>query len=435
MNFTAFIISLGFIFNVNAKPIYNSNEINKENLNINNSLRILSSTLNENDSITDPSKIFSKSISTYKSEFSDYIDITALNVDDKTEVTLPEFDINYKAPSFQDVMYKYQVNLESCLDSSHLLKYENFRKSDYSFDRYVTLNSTKYSNLNVSTKYNHINTVSLNDGIYGLNLILQNAGLSKVAIEAFIAAVTTLTSAISSSCIPVIGGGIAIALATGALIGLTVIIVQNWNNIQNSMENIKNWFLNQFSKFASLIRNYFADATAKGDKSKVVGREKIGDIDVEWQKIIVRSLSDVTFLERCKDNKELITLMRNVKKFNEGDKYYTSYWGWGGFIDKETLIKYNLYDKGISTYTKLESTAISLLKSGTILIKYNMVNSYGFPYTTGLHTFKSEVHLESGFNHYHVFEYDNETKEYKAIEKGTISKAHSFFGDVYFKKS
>lgn len=144
-----------------------------------------------------------------------------------------EFDINYKAPSFQEVMYKNQVNLESFLGSSHLLKYENFRKQDYSFDRYVVLNSTKYSSLNVNTKYNHIVAASLSDGISGLTLILQNAGLGAVSIEAIVGAVTTLTSAVSTSWIPVIGGGLAIALAAGALIGLTVIIVQNWDNIKS----------------------------------------------------------------------------------------------------------------------------------------------------------------------------------------------------------
>ena len=156
----------------------------KNNNDYNNALKILSTSLNDNDSISNPSKIFSKSITQYKEEFDDYIDITALNVIDKTEVSLLEFDINYKAPSFQEIMYKYQVNLESCLDSSHLLKYENFRKQDYSFDRYVALNSTKYSSLNVNTKYNHIVAGSLSDGISGLTLILQNAGLGAVAIEA-----------------------------------------------------------------------------------------------------------------------------------------------------------------------------------------------------------------------------------------------------------
>lgn len=58
MNINTFIISVGFIFNVNSKPIYNSNEIEKNNNDYNNALKILSTSLNDNDSISDPSKIF-----------------------------------------------------------------------------------------------------------------------------------------------------------------------------------------------------------------------------------------------------------------------------------------------------------------------------------------------------------------------------------------
>lgn len=336
-------------------------------------------------------------------------------------------------------MYKYQVNLESCLDSSHLLKYENFRKQDYSFDRYVALNFTKYSNLNVNTKYNHIVAASLSSGISGLTLILQNAGLGTVAIEAFVAAVTTLTSVVSTSWIPVTGGSLAIALAAGALIGLTVIIVQNWDNIKSSMDDIKNWFLNQFSSFASLIRNFFSDVGTKGDKSKVVGREKIGDKEITRTEIIIKSDSDASFVEQSRKNPNIVFLMRQIKKYYYENEnfYYAKYWGWDGIVDQDFVKKYNIYDLGISTYVFFKNTAFDLISNGTILIKNNMVNDLGYPYKVIQHDFDEDEYLENGFRHYHVYEYKskNNVYDYYKINGMSINKSHSLFGELLWKNN
>lgn len=173
------------------------------------------------------------------------------------------------------------------------------------------------------------------------------------------------------------------------------------------MDDIKNWFLNQFSSFASLIRNFFSDVSTKGDKSKVVGREKIGDKEITRTEIIIKSDSDASFVEQSRKNPNIVFLMRQIKKYyyeNE-NVYYTKYWGWDGIVDQDFVKKYNIYDLGISTYIFFKNTAFDLISNGTILIKNNMVNDLGYPYKVIQHDFDEDEYLENGFKHYHVYEY------------------------------
>jgi hypothetical protein len=178
-------------------------------------------------------KILKKSlaelIEDYKEEFDSYIDITGLNVDVKESITLPEFDINYVAPTYGEVMHEYQLNLEASLTTIQLMKYDDLRRADFTFDKYVALNQNKYLDLTVPPKYEHVTTMAVvTTALVG---ILSSTGLTQAAISAFTGAVGTLSAAISTSWIPFIGWVLAVGLAVGALIALTVIIVQYWDEI------------------------------------------------------------------------------------------------------------------------------------------------------------------------------------------------------------
>jgi hypothetical protein len=48
-----------------------------------------------------------------------------------------------------------------------------------------------------------------------------------------------------------------------------VIIVENWTSICEKFNEIKEWFVEQISAFASFINTYFGDAEAKGEESRV----------------------------------------------------------------------------------------------------------------------------------------------------------------------
>lgn len=107
------------------------------------------------DDTEDPEEVFRRSISGYQNDFFDYLNIAGLNVLDKEAISLSDFDINYVAPDFSQVMYDYQTNLEASLTPVQLHNYESLRSQDYYFDKYVTLNNSFYRNLNIDLKYNH----------------------------------------------------------------------------------------------------------------------------------------------------------------------------------------------------------------------------------------------------------------------------------------
>lgn len=206
------------------------------------------------DDTEDPDEVFRRSIDGYQNEFSEYLNIAGLNVWDKEAISLPEFDINYVAPDFSQVMHDYQSDLEASLSTTQLQNYESLRRQDYSFDRYVTLNQSFYRNLGIELKYNHtikpnnpLNPITpsnpkVNPGggsvarvaaaaTAGIVAILTEAGLGEAVITAFTSCISTMTIGLSTSWIPFVGWALAVALIVGALIALTVIIVENWSAI------------------------------------------------------------------------------------------------------------------------------------------------------------------------------------------------------------
>lgn len=400
----------------------------------------------------DPNEVLSSSIAKYEEEFSDYLDITGLNVEDKEEIELPEFDKEYVAPKFYTVMHDYQDQLYGSLDVFSQRRYENLRMFNYSFDRYVALNNNYYENLNPSLKYQHeaipvnplypmtprhpdIDTGSSSTravaaaATAGIVAILSGAGLEETAIAGFTAAVSTLTTGLSTSFIPIIGWAIAVGIVVGALIALAVIIVENWDAICDAMDEIKDWFLEQFSVFASLITTYFSDAAAKGEKSTVTGRDKIGGKEIEWKQS--KRLTDAIAISIAdKRNKTAVYLRKNVKKKPnpENGLNYTSFWIASDIVDEQYVEDSEIYDKGISTYTWYNDTARRRRQKGSETRKYNSI-AHKIIY----HKFtEAESHNRNGWNHYHIYKLDG--KEYVKCNT-LLGKAHSFFGPRFLRKS
>lgn len=431
------VIGAAFLLTSAGKPIATANEIGEIKESVTQQVMRLANLTGDEEETEDPEEILSRAIANYKEEFDDYINITALNVEDKKDINLPDFDINYVAPTYAEVMNEYQANLEASLTPIQLEKYDLLRQRDYNFDKYVALNQNKYTDLNVSTKYNHaVTTAVVTTALVG---ILSGAGLTQAAISAFTSAVGTLSTAISTAWIPIVGWVLAVGLAVGALIALTVIIVQYWDEICPVINDIKNWFLEQFNAFADLINSYFSDAVAQGEKSKVAGREKIGDKDITWVSKIVKTGAAATFLDLLRRVNNSAVLMRNVKKYHdEADgNYHMSFWEFEELVSTEFVMDNNVYDLGVSTYTWYNNTARKLMINGTKLLENITYNELGQPYEIGYHNFlKTEEHTINGFNHYHVFEYQqfkDGTFGYDEVKKGSIRKAHSFFGLMYLR--
>ncbi|MDD5932850.1 MAG: hypothetical protein PUC70_01015 [bacterium] len=265
-----FAIGSAFLLTSAGKPVAIANEINKINENVTQKVMRLVNSVSDEEDTEDPEEILIRAIEDYKEEFDSYIDITGLNVDVKESITLPEFDINYVAPTYAEVMHEYQLNLEASLTATQLMRYDDLRRADFNFDKYVALNQNKYLDLTVPPKYEHVTTMAVvTTALVGM---LSSAGLTQAAISAFTGAVSTLSAAISTSWIPFIGWALAVGLATGALIALTVIIVQYWDEICSVINDIKNWFLEQFSAFADLINSFLMMQKPKSKNLQMRGQ-------------------------------------------------------------------------------------------------------------------------------------------------------------------
>ena len=124
-------IGTAFLFTNAGKPIAIANEIGEIKENATQQVMHLANLASDEEETEDPEEVFSRAIEDYKEEFDDYINITALNVLDKEDVNLPNFDINYIAPTYAEVMNEYQINLEASLSPIQLEKYDLLRQRDY----------------------------------------------------------------------------------------------------------------------------------------------------------------------------------------------------------------------------------------------------------------------------------------------------------------
>lgn len=393
------------------------------------------------DDTEDPDEVFRRSIDGYQNEFSEYLNIAGLNVWDKEAISLPEFDINYVAPDFSQVMHDYQSDLEASLSTTQLQNYESLRRQDYSFDRYVTLNQSFYRNLGIELKYNHtikpnnpLNPITpsnpkVNPGggsiarvaaaaTAGIVAILTEAGLGEAVITAFTSCISTMTIGLSTSWIPFVGWALAVALVVGALIALTVIIVENWSAICEKMDEIKAWFMEQFSAFSAFIDTYFGDAATKGEESKVakrieVGGQKLEFIDTIITQDIVKSITD-----DCKRNKKIKLMAHIGKPNNEKGKHW---WMCYAKVDEEFVINNKLYDLGVCTYTWYNNIAKRMMAEGSNRINGN--------YKLLIYDKTINQHDVYGWNHYHLGEKDGD--KVKRIEQKPYKFAHSLFGLLY----
>lgn len=386
----------------------------------------------------DSNSVFQLSIENYQEKFSEYLNIAGLNVSDKDAISLENYDEQYVAPDFSEVLCNYQTNLESGLTPLQLERYESLRMNDYNFDRYVTLNATLYKNLEISLKYSHAtiptnpdNPITpLNPGVglgggstikvaslaaTGIVSILTGAGLTKAVISAFTSCVSTMTIGLSSSWIPFIGWALAVGLIVGALIAITVIIIENWDKICSVFNDIKEWFKEQFSVFSSLIETYFADASSKVESSKISSVQTIGDKTFEFSEVKSDDVTtQISIAEKARRNYDVF-LMLYVKPESLQIAI-------GVPVDEEFCVEYKTHALGFSSYTWYQNTARRLIITA------------GSGYTTTkpeLHLYNAGVNKYSkyAFNHFHNYDASG-----KRIE-GTMHWTHSMFGLLYWTEN
>lgn len=404
-----FAIGAAFLLTSAGKPVAIANEINKINENVTQQVMRLANSVSDEEDTEDPEEILSRAIEDYKEEFDSYIDITGLNVDVKESITLPEFDINYVAPTYAEVMHEYQLNLEASLTTTQLMRYDDLRRADFNFDKYVALNQNKYLDLTVPPKYEHVTTMAVvTTALVGM---LSSVGLTQAAISAFTGAVSTLSAAISTSWIPFIGWALAVGLATGALIALTVIIVQYWDEICSVINDIKNWFLEQFSAFADLINSFFDDAKAKVEESSNAGSVTVGNKELTFQEVETRDVATQTALVK--------------KVIWTGDIFLMRYVSYKSFqicfipVSFDFCVEWGTHRLGLSSYTWYQNKA------------RNLILYAGSGVTTNAP--EIDFSTDSGnifMKHFHNCKIVND--QIVRIETQPMHWTHSFFGQLYY---
>lgn len=410
-------------------------------------------------------EIFQEAFGRYQDEFGDYLNITALNVTfDREEITLPGFDIDYEAPSYSDIMYDYQTNLEASLDAESLQNYESLRKSSYDFDRYASLNAAKYDTLSPTLKYTHTTSSSgSGSGIGGgtgiipgggttikpnpikvssstattttLIAILIGAGLTEVVATAFEAAFVAVGVGASTATLPIVGWALAVAIVVGALIALTVIIVQNWALIQTVIGEIKDYFLSQFEQFSSLVNSFFDDAITKCNESTVADRKEIGGEEIVFRGDSVPVDTALTLTKELYKNKDMVFLMKNVShEFASNGNAYVHFWYSYALFDQVFVIENKLYDYGMSTYTWSETDAIDMLWLGSTVLSECSDGGFGVIKHKYLDTEKNSL---NGWDHYHIGKRIGGTDDSPAYMPYKILNyynVHSFFGVMYLRE-
>lgn len=426
--FLVLAIGTAFLLTSAGKPVAAANEIGRINENVTRRVMRLANSVSDEEETDDPEEILSRAIDDYKEEFDSYINITALNVEDKEDVSLPGFDINYVAPTYGEVMNEYQANLEASLTAAQSKSYDDLRRADFSFDKYVALNQNKYLDLSTPPKYEHVSTMAIvTTALVG---ILSSAGLTDAAVSAFTGAVGTLSAAISTSWIPFIGWALAVGLAVGALIALTVIIVQYWDEICSVINDIKNWFLGRFGAFSALIDSYFNDAVAQGEESKVACRKRIGGrmrdfVDTEVTPAVLSEIVD-----DCFEN-DTVYLMGHIEDPGRGQHWWICY----DTTDAQTVMNEKLYDDGVCTYTWYNNTAKKMMAKGSCLNGNYSLLIYDRP-DNGTATVHGEHDL-IGWNHYHLGRRVFENGKYEVVrrEDTPFSWAHSMFGRLAYRET
>lgn len=353
-------------------------------------------------------EVFAKSYGSYANNFNDYIDVTGCNVEDKSLINISDYNFSYNLPSFNDVLLSRQIDYESSLDNMELINYELFKQEDEDFDRYVQMNLNGYTDLNPKLSYEH--EASSSKAVSGLTSILLGVGLAQKVVTAFNTSLAVLSSALKSSLILIVGKSIAIGVAIGALIALTTIIVLYWEQITQVFDEIKEYFLEKFNKFTTIINLFFNDCLKKVEDSYRTRNEKVGDKDLEFN--------------YCKwtDKTRIANLVAILAK-NLGDIFLMIYVTKDSFyfcpiaVNLKFCVDNKTHYNGISSYTFTESLAKQLIiKAGN-----------GCPNNISEIDEKNLKEDKLYFYHFH-----NCDSEGNRINKpDTLHRVHSSFGNPY----
>ena len=406
------VIFTTFSYKTNEIKINNSKEQIVENFN-----KTIKKANNTQDELSEEDlEMFTSAFENVKINLSEYLDITGLNVENKESITLPNYNINYIAPTYTEAYSDIHSDMISSFDTESLESYEEFRMADYDVDKFATVAENNFINTSISPKYAHPTYVkpayNPNSIQNRMTALLTSIGLAATAIYVLIGCSETLVATAPIAwCYPV-----SVPVTTTALLGIVTVILLNWGIICQVFDALIDLFIECISRLASLIEDFFAWVSEQVKSWSVAGSRTIGDKTFEFTEIKTMDVAGtIAIINKCR---------------RSSDVYLMQYVGSESFqialtmpVTEDFCVKNKTHNLGISSYTWYQNTARRLILNAG----------------TGYTTTAPELHLYNDGDddgrkspHFAMKHFHNYDMYGVRVESSPQHWCHSFFGMLYY---
>lgn len=344
----------------------------------------------------------------------EYLDITGLNVTEKTSINLESYNYNYIVPTEEELSISIFDDMYESFSESAIEVFEELREDDYNYDEFFTLIENDFIQPEIETKYSAHRlakrSLSSNDPVSNLNNLLLSVGLSAAAITVLVASASVLVSTAPVAwCIPY-----SVPATIAALLCIVTVILINWNLICQIFEAMVNLFIECIQALANVVRDFFDWIYSQVQTSSVSSTITIGTETFQFQEIKTNDVSGTLAIVTACRRSNNVFLMQYVKT----DSFQIAL---GTPVTEQFCISNGTHRLGYSSYTWYQNVARRLItRAGS-----------------GITTNNPEMHVDStlpfGFKHFHnCKQVGGEITRITQSENALYHRTHSMFGLLYY---
>ena len=344
-------------------------------------------------------------------EYENLVDLTGLNVTDKENINLTNFDPNYVFPGFGNLSadsFEDEIAELTTVQNNYL---NQIRIENPKINKHLLLTENGFLNIDITPVFYQGIMRSFDVG--ALITLLTLAGLNEAAIVAFTGAASSI-GAIVLSIFNAIMLLVLVALITVLLITIVTIIVEHWHDICAFFEEITEWFYTSFSAISLLLEEIFEYVLSLVYESSLVGTITVGDTTFTQEEISFKDASRIQTLVSTLRGSQFVALLSSIS---------TRSFIFLGIVTYDFCVSYKTHTLGFSSYTWFRNTA------------RNLISYAGY----GLIPDEPEINKHLIDNIIYMYHFHNlkqsGDKYIKFPEDCILAKTHSFFGPFYIKGS
>ena len=368
-----------------------------------------------------------------QNQFSTYLDVTGLNVKDKTEIHLTRFNPNYVPPTYSELLQNAYVNMQNSFDNNAKAKFNAIASENkyvrnlkmLSLNGFSQLDNLTISNLDIdngvpySVNHLNLNEISDLDPIQQIGALLLSTGLATGVICAIVGAAGLLiATAPVAWFLPY-----SVPATVAALITIAGILLLYWDVFSNILWRLCELFVMCISALADHVISFFNWIVGQAQTSVTVGetaesgysdginngKKYIPEVDKNQ---LIHFTNTALIIAMIKEVLEKGNQYCSVLSQIKDNHFILSY----PFVTVDEAIDMRMPLDGWSTWILFQHNAIRILVEGG----------------TGFVGPKYEQHSNSRicglvFKHYHMYEYNETTGVYKKTENPNYKFVHSFF--------